>query len=118
MKKICFLSLLACSSCGSQAALYVNPQSGCDDNKGTASEPFASLEKARDTIRSLKKSGALAEKGIAVELSGTFAMPTNTFVLDAYDGGSATNAPVVYRAAKPGALFVGGHVLPAPRPAV
>ena len=113
MKIIVFLSMLVGSTFGEQTVLYVNPQSGSDDNKGTASKPFASLEKARDTIRAMKKDGLCSGQGVAVELTGTFAMPTNTFTLEANDGGSDSNAPMVYRASKRGALFVGGHALPA-----
>ncbi len=104
--------MLAGSTSGSQTSLYVNPQSGCDDNKGTASKPFASLEKARDTIRTMRKDGAFPEKGMTVELAGTFAMPVNTFTLDASDGSPTANAPVLYKASKRGALFIGGHILP------
>lgn len=112
MKKIGFLAILAGSAFGAQTVLYVNPQSGCDANDGSAAKPFASLEKARDTVRTMKKDAVLLAGGVAVELTGTFAMPTNAFVLDADDGGSSAMAPVVYRASKAGALFVGGHVLP------
>ena len=112
MKKIMFLSMLVGSAFGAQTVLYVNPQAGCDDNKGTASKPFASLEKARDAIRALKRDGAFPGNGVAVELTGTFAMPTNTFALDANDGGPCADAPVIYRASKRGARFLGGHVLP------
>ena len=107
-----FLSVLAGSVFGAQTVLYVNPQSGSDDNKGTASKPFASLEKARDTLRLMKKEGAFPAKGVAVEVGGTFAMPVNAFALEANDGGSDSNAVVVYRASKRGACFVGGYALP------
>ncbi len=112
MTKIWVLSLLVGSAFGAQTVLYVDPQSGHDENHGSASKPFATLEKARDTVRTLKKAGE-TEKGVVVELTGTFAMPTNTFVLDAKDGGLGADAPVVYKASKRGALLIGGHVLPA-----
>ena len=112
MKNICWLSMLVGSAFGAQTVLFVNPLSGSDDNSGAASKPFASLGKARDTIRAMKKDGAFPVKGVAVELSGSFSMPTNTFALDANDGGLSVDAPVVYRASSSGARFVGGHVLP------
>ena len=113
MKNIWFMSLLAGSAFGAQTALFVDPQSGSDANSGTAAKPFASLEKARDTVYAMKKGGAFPEKGVTVELSGTFAMPTNAFALEASDGGVSAEAPVVYKASKRGALLVGGLVLPA-----
>jgi hypothetical protein len=113
MKRVLFLAMLACSAFGAQTSLYVNPLEGCDDNAGTAAKPFASLAKARDTIRALKKDGVFPAEGVVVELAGSFAMPTNTFALDANDGGVSAAAPVVYKAAKTGALLIGGYVLPA-----
>ncbi len=113
MKKIGLLSLLAGSAFGAQTVLYVNPQSGCDEDPGTAAKPYASLDKARDTIRALKRDGAFPGTGVTVELTGTFAMPTRAFALAAEDGGAGPDAPVVYRASKSGALLTGGHVLPA-----
>jgi len=106
------LAMWVGSAFGAQTVLYVDPQLGCDGNSGTASKPFASLEKARDTIRALKKDGAFPKKGVAVELSGTFAMPVHACVLGANDGGSDSNAPVVYRASKRGAPVMGRYVLP------
>ncbi len=113
MKKLCFLAMLAGSVCGAQTNLYVNPQSGADDNEGTASKPFASLEKARLAIRAMKKAAAFPAKGAVVELGGTFDLTGATLALDAEDSGLSASAPVVYRAARSGALLVGGHLLPA-----
>lgn len=113
MKKLCCLAMLAGSVCGAQTNLYVNPQSGADDNEGTLSKPFASLEKARGAIRAMKKAGALPAKGVVVELAGAFDLSDASFALGAEDGGASAGAPVVYRAAKTGALLAGGHFLPA-----
>jgi hypothetical protein len=107
------LSLITGSALGAQTVLYVNPQSGCDRPDGKAATPFASLEQARDAVRALKAGGALPEKGVRVELTGTFALPTHTVMLDARDSGSSAEAPIVYKASPSGALFVGGHPLPA-----
>jgi hypothetical protein len=112
MRSFCFLSLLVGSAFGAQTVLYVNPQTGNDASKGTASKPFASLEKARDTIRAMKEDGTIPQHGMTVELAGTFAMTTNTFALGLSDSGSNTNAPIIYRASKKGARLIGGHILP------
>lgn len=69
---------------------YVSPK-GSDGNPGTRQKPFATLEHARDAVRSAKREG-----GVTIWLrGGTYAL-TNAFTLNAEDGGTAT-APVVYR---------------------
>ncbi len=110
--RIVALSLMTGCSFGAEIFLYVNPLTGNDDNRGTATSPFASLEKARDTLRAMKKSGEFPEKGAVVELTGTFALPQSTVTLESVDGGLSAIAPVVYRASKTGARFIGGYVLP------
>jgi len=107
------LTLFAWWSAGAPVVLHVNPQSGCDANKGTASRPFASLEKARDTLRAIRQGGSFPPEGAVVELTGTFAMPVATFALRENDGGAGVESPVVYKASKDGARFIGGYVLPA-----
>jgi len=107
------LSGFALAGCRTQPVLHVHAQSGSDLQDGSAGRPFASLEKAREVIRGMKKGKAFPENGVAVELTGTFSLPADTFVLEAEDGGLGAGAPVVYRASKNGALFVGGHTLPA-----
>jgi hypothetical protein len=113
MKRLFFLSMLVGSAVGAQTVLYVNPLSGGADYNGTVKRPFATLEQARDAIRVMKKDGVFPQGGVAVELTGVFAMPVNTFALDSRDGGMATNAQVVYRASKAGASLFGGYDLPA-----
>ena len=108
MTRFWFLPFAVCSAMGAQAVLYVNPQSGSDTNNGSACQPFASLEKARDAVRALKKGGALPKDGVAVEMEGVFAMPVKTFALEAEDGGADAASPVVYRASKAGACLIGG----------
>ena len=112
MRRFWFLPLAVSSAMGAQTVLYVNPQSGCDTNRGTRSQPLASLDRARDTLRGMRKAGAFPKEGVAVELQGTFAMPENTFALEAEDGGPDSGSPVVYRAGKDGACLIGGYRLP------
>ncbi len=95
-----------------QTVLYVDAQGGSDRQDGSAGKPFASIGKAREAIRGMKQGKVFPGKGVAVELSGTFAMPVNAFALDGNDGGLSADAPVVYRAATCGARFIGGHTLP------
>lgn len=76
--------------------LHVAPD-GKDSNGGTASAPFATLERARDEIRLVKKGVGLPEGGIIVTMHGGLYELAETFALTAEDAGTAT-APIVYRA--------------------
>ena len=74
--------------------LYVAP-TGSDNNPGSESKPFATLERARDAIRTHK-----GEKGgVVVEIRGGCYGVKGTFELGTEDSGTA-DAPIVYRAAK------------------
>jgi len=50
------LVLFSCTSLGSE--FYVSP-SGDDRNPGTRVKPFRTLERARDAVREMKKSGQI-----------------------------------------------------------
>lgn len=96
-----------------QTLLYVDAQKGADaTGDGTAAKPFASLEKARQSVRDMKKGNVFPKQGVIVECAGMFAYPQKTFDLGKNDGGLSEEARVTYRAAKGGALFVGGYALP------
>jgi len=71
---------------------YVSP-TGSDTNAGTLGAPFATLEKARDTIRALS-AGAKAG-GVTVYLRDGVHRRTGTFTLAAQDSGTDT-APIQY----------------------
>jgi len=87
--------------------LHVAPD-GSDTGKGTAAEPFASLERARDELRARRKAGPLPPGGAAVAIHwGDYAV-ARTFKLAAQDSGTP-EAPIRYQAAVPGrAVFRGG----------
>lgn len=106
------LSLMAGWSFGAQELLHVNSQIGSDDNPGTSAKPFASLEKARDTVRAMKRDGVFPDRGVAVEMTGTFAMPGVSLLLDERDGGAGAASLVTYRASESGARVIGGYALP------
>ncbi len=67
-----------------------------DPNTDGSDGPFATLEKARDTIRALKKKGGALEDGVTVYLRKGEYFIEDTFTLSAEDNGS-TNAPIVYQ---------------------
>ena len=77
--------------------LHVAP-SGSDSGDGTAAKPFATLERARDEIRSLRKGGALPKGGVEVRVHGGAYQVSRTFSLAAGDSGTEA-APVIFQAA-------------------
>ncbi len=87
--------------------LHISPQ-GNDTGNGSASKPFATLERTRDEIRARRKAGGLPAGPIEVLVHGGEYQVTRTFSLSETDSGSEA-APVVFRAAagdKP--IFRGG----------
>lgn len=78
-----------------QIELFVAPD-GRDTNAGTKAEPFGSLKRARDQIRTLKREGRLPAGGAVVSLGEGVYYLDSTFRLTEEDGGSES-APVVYR---------------------
>lgn len=71
--------------------------------------PFATLERARDAIRSLKGAGKLPRGGVTVWIGGGAYVRTASFALDRRDSGTA-DRPIQYRA-RPGQVvrIVGGR---------
>lgn len=74
---------------------YYVSLTGADNNEGTISAPFQTLEKARDTIRLLSR--PLAAGGVTVYLRGGFYSRPNTFALTSADSG-ANSTPIIYTA--------------------
>jgi len=84
---------------------------GNDANPGTEAQPFATLERARDAIRAIKKNGALPDGGVTVDVRGGTYSLAQPFKLTDADGGTS-NAPIVYRAHLGESVFlVGGCVV-------
>ncbi|MBE7042797.1 MAG: hypothetical protein E7399_04795, partial [Ruminococcaceae bacterium] len=73
---------------------YFVSAEGSDANPGTLEEPFATVEKARDTIRSL---AALPNGGITVNIMGGTYPVTKTIVFTAEDSGTK-ECPITYQA--------------------
>jgi hypothetical protein len=87
--------------------LHVAPD-GKDANAGTKEAPFATLDRARDEIRALKRRGPLPAGGAAVVVRDGEYRVRDTFKLGPEDSGTA-EAPVAYRAVEGGApRFNGG----------
>ena len=114
-EKLLFLRIFLCAVCLAGLARaetqYYIATDGSDSNAGTMAEPFATLEKARNEIRSLKSGSGLPEGGVAVFLRSGAYFRTSTFDLTSLDSGEA-DKPVVYRS-YPGeeVSIVGGQEL-------
>ncbi len=103
------LSVLLAGSMVSAAEFHIAP-SGSDDNPGTQAAPFATLERARDAVRTLQAKGPLSEPTRVVVADGQYAL-TEPFVLEPQDSGIA-DAPVTYEAAKGATpIFCGGQAI-------
>jgi hypothetical protein len=88
---------------------YVSPN-GNDANPGTRWRPFATLERARDAIRALKRrEGGLPRGGVTVSLKPGEYRRSEAFQLSAEDSGTET-APIVYQAERPGTARLTGGV--------
>ncbi len=92
------------------AEVFVAPH-GSDQNPGSRERPFATLERARDAVRAMRRDGTLPPGGVAVVVRGGRYRRTQTFHLAADDSGAA-QSPIVYRAA-PGEtpVFSGGATI-------
>lgn len=87
------------------AEVFVAPK-GDDAHDGSEQHPFATLTRARDEVRALRKRGLRGPLAVTV-LPGRYSVP-RTLSLTAEDSGTP-DGPVVYRARKRGtALFFGG----------
>jgi len=90
--------------------LFVSPD-GKDEAQGTREAPFATLERARDAIRGLKKDTGLPAGGVTVWLRGGDYVLEDTFALGKEDSGKKS-APIVYRAAEgENVRLLGGRVV-------
>ena len=89
---------------------HVSP-AGSDANPGTGEKPFATLERARDAVRELKRAKKLPPGGAAVLMAGGVYPRVETFRLSAEDTGTA-ESPIVYRSV-PGAtpVLYGGKAI-------
>lgn len=75
---------------------FVSP-AGSDAHAGTESQPFRSLEAARDAVRKLKSDGTLPAGGVTIWLRGGDYLRAHPLELTAADSGTP-EAPIVWRA--------------------
>lgn len=96
------LALLAAWWTASAADLYVAPNTGAGSADvttpvGSPSNPFRTLESARDAVRKLKTENRLPKDGLTVWLGAGEYARTNAFRLTAADSGTA-DSPITWRA--------------------
>ena len=104
------LLLAGCAVADAALTLYVSPD-GSDDASGRTDQPFATLERARDEIRTLKGGAGLPVGGVVVELApGVYELDA-PIELTADDGGTEAS-PITYRSRKAGeARLLGGKLV-------
>ncbi len=106
------VALTICATSWADLTLYVSNDGddtwtgrSAKPNAATKQGPFATLERARDEIRTLRHNNPNPPEGVTVVIEGTFFRKA-AFELLGFDGGTDGH-PVVYRAGKRGARFVG-----------
>ena len=67
LKTFCQIILLLNLGAAIRADLFI-ALTGSDNNDGSESKPFRSMERARDAVRELKRSGKLPPAGLSVWL--------------------------------------------------
>jgi len=97
---------LAATLCAQQTLHVAGDAATAGD--GTRRAPCQTLEQARDRLRSLRQSGALAaDEAVTILVEPGCYRLTRTFELTAADGGTP-QAPVVWRARRPGSVRLQG----------
>jgi hypothetical protein len=92
------------------AEWFVAPD-GNDASPGTRAQPFATLERAREAVRTLKKTRGSSAGGLTVWLRGGAYRRDKTFELAEQDSGTE-QTPVVYRAcASEQPRLIGGRAI-------
>ena len=88
---------------------FISPK-GNDNNPGTITQPFLTPEKARNTIRELKKRGNIQDTVVVYFREGDY-IRSNTLELFTEDSGEST-FPIVWRAyQKERVRFLGGRII-------
>ncbi len=102
--------MLACHF--SLGATFFVATDGNDANSGTEAKPFATLQRARDAVRNLKRAGTDRESITVIVRGGTYHLAAS-LTFNAQDSGTEA-APVVWQAATGEEVRLsGGPTLPA-----
>jgi hypothetical protein len=104
IKAVLLILLTGCLTRASE--LYVAPD-GNDASPGTAQQPFAHVERARDRIREMKQAGTLPPGGVSVVLrAGTYYLD-RPLLFEPQDSGTEAQ-PIVYTAAENAEVTISG----------
>jgi hypothetical protein len=95
IKKGMIIALLVLVTSILSAQPFYVSVNGNNNNKGTITQPFATLERARDAVREMKD----RSRTVTIYIRGGEYYLERPFILSNEDGGTA-NAPVVYSAYK------------------
>jgi hypothetical protein len=88
------ISLFLATGCNQEPGFYVSP-AGSDSNPGTREKPFATIEKAKEAVRSAGQSGQLAD--ITVYLDGGVYQVEESIAFKPEDSGK-DSFQVIYKA--------------------
>ena len=108
MKRELIAGIAVAAVAAGAVELHVNP-SAAPDGDGSAAWPFATLVGARDGLRAARKAGAVAKDArVDIVLApGDYVLAAG-LVLDVQDGGASADAPVTWKAARPGTARIVG----------
>ncbi len=88
--------LLLWATAWSSAADFHVSTRGRDNNPGTRDKPFASIERARDGVRALKKETGLPAGGVTVRIEGGDYAMSGPIEFSSEDSGTE-KSPITYR---------------------
>lgn len=108
---LCAASFCGCADKGGgsedenpvSSVIYVSPSGNDDSGDGSAQSPFATISRAKEQVREMKKSGG----DIVVEIADGFYELDKTLVFDENDSGTK-NSKVIYRAASGAKPIISG----------
>ncbi|MFA6546461.1 MAG: hypothetical protein WCS99_18740, partial [Limisphaerales bacterium] len=103
----CLLDAVSARPLGDGDTVFYVATCGSDANPGTTTKPFATIQRARDEIRRMKRNRGLPNSGVVVEVLGGRYELAKPVELTAEDSGTA-EAPVVYRARRGEAVHISG----------
>ena len=98
-------------SANARASGFFIATNGLDSNPGTVEKPFATLERARDLVRTARATSQPQIGPITIDIRGGDYLRTNALELNAGDSGSP-RAPIIWRAYQQEHVrFLGGRPL-------
>ena len=97
MKQLSILVCLLLLAQISFAQTFYVATNGNDKNAGTLDKPFATIDKAKEAVRQLKKSNAINEGGVTVFIRGGDYQINSSIEFGREDGGNE-GKPIIYKA--------------------